>query len=83
MYLGTQKSLKLNTLGGGGGGVEATLFFGVSGDVQCDKSVYLCTHLTDLHGVCVCDLPMKMLRKIKSEICSPIMLTLIIKKLLI
>ena len=28
-------------------------FFGVSEDVQCDKSVHLCTYLTGLYDFCV------------------------------
>ena len=45
--LAPKKSLMINSLGGGG--VSAMPFFGVSGDVKCDKSVHLFTYLTDLY----------------------------------
>ena len=46
-----KNSLKLNSLGGGGY-FWATPFT-ISGDVQCDKSVHLCTYSIDLYDFCV------------------------------
>ena len=47
-----KKSLKLNSLGEMGV-FWATPFFGLSGYVQCEKSVYLYTYLTVLDDFCV------------------------------